>query len=97
MGSGVGSKKLSSDAGATDETLNVDLPKNLIKTNSVIDVSFKLTPKQINKCGQSSDDQLWGTVHANTSFNLKRENSVQLPDLQLLTTGFPIHGPPRSV
>ena len=92
-GVGVGSKKLSSDAGATDETLNVDLPKNLIKTNSVIDVSFKLTPKQINKCGQSSDDQLWGTVHANTSFNLKRENSVQLPDLQLLTTGFPFTAP----
>ena len=92
-GVGVGSKKLSSDSGATNETLNVDLPQNLIKTNSVIDVAFKLTPKQTNKCGQGIDDQLWGTVHADTSFNLKRENSVQLPDLQLMTTGFPFTAP----
>ncbi|MCY7274909.1 MAG: cellulose biosynthesis cyclic di-GMP-binding regulatory protein BcsB, partial [Phormidesmis sp. CAN_BIN44] len=92
-GVGVGSKKLSSDSGATNETLNVDLPKNLVKPNSVIDVAFKLTPKQVSKCGQGGDDQLWGTVHADTSFNLKRENSVQLPDLKLLTTGFPFTAP----
>lgn len=89
----IGSKKLTSDNGATNETLNVDLPPNLIKSDSVIDVTFDLYSKDSLKCGQVSDQQLWGTVHSTTDFNIKRENSVELPDLKLLTTGFPFTAP----
>lgn len=89
----VGSKSLASDKGGSNETFSVDLPPNLIKSDSVIDVAFNLYPKDSVKCGQISDQQLWGTVHTDTSFNLKRENSVELPDLKLLTTGFPFTAP----
>jgi cellulose synthase operon protein B len=40
-----------------------------------------------------TDQQLWGTLHADTSFNLKRTNAVQLPDLKLLQYGFPFAAP----
>ncbi|MBD1825473.1 cellulose biosynthesis cyclic di-GMP-binding regulatory protein BcsB [Cyanobacteria bacterium FACHB-DQ100] len=89
----IGSKRLTSDDGATNELLNVDLPPNLIKSDSVIDVAFDLYPKETAKCGQVSDQQLWGTVHSTTDFNLKREYSVELPDLKLLTTGYPLTAP----
>jgi hypothetical protein len=89
----IGSKQLASESGATNEMLNVDLPPNLIKSDSVIDVAFDLYPKETLKCGQVSDQQLWGTVHSSTDFNLKRETSVELPDLKLLTTGYPFAAP----
>lgn len=91
-GVGIGSKKLASDNGA-QETFNVNLPENLIKPNSVIDVAFDLYPKESAKCGQANDQQLWGTVHSDTSFDIKRENAVELPDLKLLTTGYPFTAP----
>ncbi|MGG6263660.1 cellulose biosynthesis cyclic di-GMP-binding regulatory protein BcsB [Leptolyngbya sp. AN03gr2] len=92
-GVGIGSKKLDSDKGGQNESLTVDLPPNLIKSNSVIDVAFDMYPKEAAQCGYTNDQQLWGTVHGDTSFNLRRENSVELPDLKLLTTGFPLASP----
>jgi cellulose synthase operon protein B len=92
-GVGVGSKKLESDNGGQNETFNVNLPENLIKPDSVIDVSFDLYAKDSAKCGQATDQQLWGTVHSDTTFDVRRENSVELPDLKLLTTGFPVAAP----
>jgi cellulose synthase operon protein B len=92
-GVGVGSKKLTSDSGATNESFNVNLPENLIRSDSVIEVAFKLTPKEAGTCGQLTDQQLWGTVHSDSDFNLRRETSVQLPDLKLLTTGYPFTAP----
>lgn len=89
----IGSKKLTSENGGNNELLNVDLPPNLIKSDSVIDVAFDLYPRETVKCGQVADQQLWGTVHSTTDFNLKRENSVELPDLRLLTTGYPFAAP----
>ncbi len=92
-GVGVGSKKLDSDNGGQNETFNVNLPENLVKPDSVIDVSFDLYAKDSAKCGQATDQQLWGTVHSDTAFDVRRENSVELPDLKLLTTGFPVAAP----
>ncbi|MBE9011458.1 cellulose biosynthesis cyclic di-GMP-binding regulatory protein BcsB, partial [Pseudanabaenaceae cyanobacterium LEGE 13415] len=92
-GVGIGSKKLDSDKGGQNESLTVDLPPNLIKSNSIIEVAFDMYPKEAAQCGYANDQQLWGTVHSDTSFNLKRENSVELPDLKLLTTGFPLASP----
>lgn len=93
-GVGIGSKKLADDGGATHETYNVTLPEKLIKPDSKIQVAFRLYPKEAATCGgNGSDQQLWGTVHGNTNFNLKRENSVQLPDLKLFTVGYPFAAP----
>jgi hypothetical protein len=92
-GVGIGGKRLTSVDGGTRETLAVNLPEKLIKPNSKIQVSFRLSPRDLEKCGVNTDQQLWGTVHSDTSFQLNRFNSVQLPDLKLLTNGFPFAAP----
>lgn len=90
---GVGSKKLTNENGGTNESFSIDLPANLIKPNSRIGVDFKLVPREPEKCGPTTDQQLWATVHKDTSFSLNREIAVQLPDLKLVTLGYPFAGP----
>jgi cellulose synthase operon protein B len=90
---GVGSKKLTNENGATNESFSLDLPANLIKPNSRIGVDFKLVPRNPETCGPTTDQQLWGTVQKDTNFNLNREIAVQLPDLKLATVGYPFAGP----
>lgn len=91
----IGGERLTSESGETRRTLNVNLPENLIKPNSKIQIAFRMNPKEPpNKCGgQVTDQQLSGTVHADTSFHLNRETSVKLPDLKLLQVGFPFAAP----
>jgi hypothetical protein len=74
----------------------VNLPEKLITPNSKIQVFFRMNPREPfdrERCLQPPDQQLTGTVHADTSFDLKRETSVQLPDLKLLQAGFPFAAP----
>lgn len=92
-GVGIGGKQLTSEKGATRETLNISLPENLITPTSKIQVFFRLDSKDPALCGLVNDQQLWGTVHSDTSFNLNRENSVNLPDLKLLHVGYPFAAP----
>lgn len=91
----IGGERLTSETGETRKTLNVNLPENLIKPTSKIQIAFRMNPKEPpDKCGGSVvDQQLTGTVHADTSFNLNRETSVQLPDLKLLQAGYPFAAP----
>ncbi len=89
----VGGARLTDREGETRKTLKVDLPENLIKPNSRIQVAFRLNPREEGTCGRVTDDQLSGTLHAETSFDLERETSVELPDLQLLQYGFPLTAP----
>ncbi len=89
----IGSKKLSAEQGGNRETFTVDLPENLITPTSKIRVEFKLLPKDVNQgrdCGRLSDQHLWGTLHADTNFSVTREIGANLPDLKLLTSGFPL-------
>jgi hypothetical protein len=88
----IGGKRLTSENGGR-ESLNVNLPESLIQPNSQIEVLFVLRPRVAAECGQSQDQQLWGTVHGDTRFDLNRQNVVQLPDLRLLQTGFPLTAP----
>jgi cellulose synthase operon protein B len=92
-GVNIGSKKLDSDAGANQQTFTVELPENLVKSNSKIQVNFKLVPKDeegsARACGRLTDQQLSGTVLANTEFSLNREIGAELPNLKLLTSGYP--------
>jgi hypothetical protein len=89
----IGGARLTSEEGATRQTLKVDLPAKLIKPTSKLKVAFRLNPKEVGRCGRSIDQQLTGTLHADTSFNLKRNISVQLPDLELLRSGYPFAAP----
>ncbi len=86
-------KRLTSIDGGTRESLNIPLPADLIKPTSKLQVDFRLDARERRSCSRVTDQQLWGTLHADTSFNLKRTNAVQLPDLKLLQYGFPFAAP----
>lgn len=86
-------KRLTSINGGTRETLKVALPGDLIKPTSKIQVDFRLDARERRSCSRVTDQQLWGTLHADTSFDLKRTNGVQLPNLELLRYGFPFAAP----
>lgn len=92
-GAPIGSRKLTREDGATRDTLTVDLPADLIKPTSKIQVAFNLVPRELGACGRMTDQQLWGKVHQDTRFDLKRQVSVQLPNLQLLQAGYPFAAP----
>ena len=86
-------KRLTSIDGGKRETLKVVLPGDLIKPTSKIQVDFRLDARERRSCSRVTDQQLWGTLHADTSFNLQPTNAVQLPDLKLLQQGFPFAAP----
>ncbi|MBW4516622.1 MAG: cellulose biosynthesis cyclic di-GMP-binding regulatory protein BcsB [Timaviella obliquedivisa GSE-PSE-MK23-08B] len=88
----VASKRLSSNGGER-ETFSFRLPEEKIKSDSVMDVHFVMKPEAGSECGLEADQQLWGTVHANTSFEMRRDNVVRIPDLTLLRTGYPFTEP----
>jgi cellulose synthase operon protein B len=92
-GVNIGSKKLDSDAGANDQMFTVELPENLLKPNSKIQANFKLVPRDeagaARACGRLTDQQLSGTVRGTTEFSLNREIGADLPNLKLLTSGYP--------
>ncbi|NEQ25690.1 MAG: cellulose biosynthesis cyclic di-GMP-binding regulatory protein BcsB [Microcoleus sp. SIO2G3] len=95
-GTTIASKRLGSNwFGNTSgrESFNVNLPEALIQPDSVLDVQFVLNPRESASCGLETDQSLFGTVHTDTTFNLNRDNVVQLPDLTLLKTGYPIAAP----
>lgn len=92
----IGGARLDSESGETRKNLKVNLPENLIKSNSKLQVFFRMTPREPfdkQNCLQPPDQQLTGTVHSDTNFDLKREISTQLPDLNLLKFGFPFAAP----
>jgi len=89
----IGGARLTSEDGATRQNLKVDLPANLIRSDSKLQIAFRLNPREPGQCGKVTDQQLTGTLHTDSNFNLNRENSVQLPNLELLRTGFPLTAP----
>ncbi|MBW4510002.1 MAG: cellulose biosynthesis cyclic di-GMP-binding regulatory protein BcsB [Scytonematopsis contorta HA4267-MV1] len=92
----IGGARLDSEAGENRKNLKVDLPANLIKPDSKLKVYFRMNarePFDKQNCVTPPDQQLSGTLHADTSFDLKRETSVQLPDLDKLRFGFPFAAP----
>lgn len=86
-------KRLSSVNGGNRETFRLNLPENRIKPNSKMQVNFRLDPRERRSCSRVTDQQLWGTVHTDTSFDLQRENVVKIPDLELLRYGYPFAAP----
>ena len=88
----IGSKALTSDRGGR-ESFTVELPPDLVTSDSTLNVQFVLRPQEGGKCGLEAEQQLWGTLHADSSFDLTRKNVVNLPDLGLLKVGYPITAP----
>ncbi len=86
-------KRLTSINGGTRESLKIPLPEDLIKPTSKIQVDFRLDARERRSCSRVTDQQLWGTLHTDTSFDLKRTNTVNLPNLKLLQYGFPFAAP----
>ncbi|MGJ3246066.1 MAG: cellulose biosynthesis cyclic di-GMP-binding regulatory protein BcsB [Elainellaceae cyanobacterium] len=89
----IGSKRLSNRNADAKKTFKVNLPDNLIKPDSILSIRFILNPRESEFCGLTTDEQLWGRVYGDTSFDLKRGNVVRLPDLELLKTGYPLTAP----
>ena len=89
----VDGRRLSSVNGATEQEFRLDLPGDRIKPDSKIQVNFRLDPRERRSCSRVTDQQLWGTIHSDTSFDLKRQNVVNLPDLNLLRFGYPFAAP----
>lgn len=88
----IGSKRLDSARGER-ETFRLNLPENLVRPDSTLDVNFILNSRELANCGLETDQQLWGTLHSDTSFRLMRDVVVNLPDLKLLKAGFPLTAP----
>lgn len=92
-GVGLDGDRLTSIDGAERQTLKVALPADQITPQSKIRVNFQLDPRERRSCSRVTDAQLWGTVHAETRFDLSRELGTRLPDLKLLKTGYPFAAP----
>ncbi|HBB33133.1 MAG TPA: cellulose synthase [Cyanobacteria bacterium UBA8803] len=86
-------KRLTSINGGKNETLKIELPADRIKPTSKIQVDFRLDARERRSCSKVTDQQLWGTLHSDTSFKLNRNNAAQVPDLKLLQYGFPFAAP----
>lgn len=89
----LGGARLTSVSGANNQSLRIDIPPNSIKPNSKMQVNFRLDPRERRSCSRVTDQQLWGKIHADTSFDLKREQVAKLPDLKLLQAGYPFSAP----
>jgi hypothetical protein len=85
--------RLTSVNGANNQSVRIDLPAEGVKPNSKMQVNFRLDPRERRSCSRVTDQQLWGKILADTSFNLKREHVVRLPDLKLLQSGYPFNSP----
>ncbi|MEL7315173.1 MAG: cellulose biosynthesis cyclic di-GMP-binding regulatory protein BcsB [Cyanobacteria bacterium J06559_3] len=92
-GVAIGGERLRSEDGAMRESINLDLPTELIKPYSKVQVNFRLDPRERRSCSRVTDQQLWGTIHADTQFELPRQVAAWLPDLKLLRYGFPFAAP----
>lgn len=86
-------RRLTAVEGNRQETMNINLPTDKITPTSRLRVNFRLDPRERRSCSRVTDQQLWGTIHKTTSFNVPRESIVKLPDLKLLRTGFPFTAP----
>ena len=91
-GQGIGGERLKSVNGGSD-SVTVDLPPELLTPNTTLGVQLYTYPRYAINCGEIPDQSTWGRVHGDSSFNLKQNNVVNLPDLKLLQTGFPLTAP----
>ena len=86
-------KRLASVDGESHQSMRLELPPESIKANSKLQVNFRLDPRERRSCSRVTDQQLWGTIHADTNFDLRREQVAHLPDLRLMQSAYPFAEP----
>ncbi|MBD2091540.1 cellulose biosynthesis cyclic di-GMP-binding regulatory protein BcsB [Microcoleus sp. FACHB-1515] len=92
-GVAIGGDRLSSINGGENEELQLSIPPEAVKPSSRMQINFRLDPRERRSCSRVTDQQLWGTIHTDTNFDLKRENVTQLPNLKLMQFGYPFAAP----
>ena len=70
--------------GAEKARLWVDLPHELMKPDTKLEVVFHLFPLNFDPCVYITDRHIWGTVFASTELRLARDGYTTLPDLSKL-------------
>jgi hypothetical protein len=88
----LGAERLNSKNGGS-HSFTVNLPDDVVRPDSRLYVRFLLNPLENGVCGLEADEQLWGTVHSNTSVHLVKDNVTRLPDLNLVKIGYPLAAP----
>lgn len=89
----LGGSRLSSENGGSRQSMRIEIPSEQIKSNSKMQINFRLDPRERRSCSRVTDQQLWGTVHADTRFDLRREHVAKIPDLKLVQSAFPFAAP----
>ncbi len=59
----------------------VDLPYELFKPDTVLEVVFHLFPLNFDPCVYVTDRHIWGTIFSSTELRIARDGYTQLPDL----------------
>lgn len=76
--------------GAAQQEATFSIPEYLLTPNAEMTVVFYLVPRLHDRCQRIMDEQVWGTLHRDTSFSMPRDSLVEMPNLRLLAqAGFP--------
>ncbi len=70
--------------GEEKSRLWVDLPHELMKPDTELEVVFHLFPLNFDPCVYVTDRHIWGTVFASTELRLARDGYTEMPDLSKL-------------
>jgi len=86
-GIAVGGVALDRLEGATRQRLELDLPAHDLAPDTLLEVRFELVGREAPICLGETQDPLWGTVHADSRFEIARARVPRLNDLSLLRHG----------
>jgi len=75
---------LNDAAGEEKSRLWVDLPYELMKPDTELEVVFHLFPLNFDPCVYVTDKHIWGTVFASSELRLARDGYTEMPDLSKL-------------
>ncbi len=67
--------------GSEDEVLEVEIPADILRPDSRLDVVFHLFPRDFDPCRYISDKMIWGTLYDTTEVHAPMDHYATLPDL----------------
>jgi len=70
--------------GSEDEILEVDIPADILRPDSRLDVVFHLFPRDFDPCRYVSDKMIWGTLYDTTVIDVPLDHYTSVPNLGLL-------------
>lgn len=81
------SAKFDKDEGENFKKLTLNIPKQNIQTFNDLEFIFHIYPIKYDKCRFVADEQIWGTIHDNTYFELPAKLKAYLPNIGLINDG----------